>query len=76
VAVACLPVFLGGRIERWEGALFVVYYVAYVTYLVLDTSGHHALPEFRAAMLWFFLPLTGLTLAIVAWRAVRRADER
>jgi cation:H+ antiporter len=71
VALACLPVFLGGWIQRWEGALFLGYYVAYVVYLVLDTSGHHALPEFRAAMTWFVLPLTALTLVIVAWRATR-----
>lgn len=31
VAVACLPVFLTGReIARWEGGIFLGYYVAYV----------------------------------------------
>jgi cation:H+ antiporter len=76
VAVACFPVFLGGRIERWQGGVFVSYYAAYVTYLVLDTSGHQALPEFRAAMLWFFLPLTGFTLVLAGWRGMRRRRRR
>jgi len=58
-------------VQRWEGASFVAYYAAYVTWLVLDTTGHQALPEFRAAMLWFVLPLTALTLGIAAWNALR-----
>ena len=36
VALACLPIFLSGReIARWEGALFLGYYVAYMAYVVL-----------------------------------------
>jgi len=75
VAVACLPVFVDGRILRWEGGVFAMYYVAYLTYLVLDARGHQALPQFRAAMLGFVVPLTVLTFAVVAWRALgsRRA---
>jgi cation:H+ antiporter len=35
VAVACLPIFFtGGRISRWEGALFAIFYIAYVAYRV------------------------------------------
>lgn len=72
VAVACFPVLVGGLIQRWEGGVFLAYYVAYVTYLVLDTTGHEVLPEFRAAMIGFFIPLTVLTLGVVGWRALRR----
>jgi cation:H+ antiporter len=33
VALACLPIFITGReIARWEGAVFLLYYVAYVSY--------------------------------------------
>ncbi|OHC31832.1 MAG: sodium:calcium antiporter, partial [Pseudomonadales bacterium RIFCSPLOWO2_02_FULL_63_210] len=36
VAVACLPIFFSGyRINRWEGLLFLAYYLAYTLYLVL-----------------------------------------
>ena len=32
VTLACLPIFMTGRkIARWEGALFLGYYVAYTT---------------------------------------------
>jgi cation:H+ antiporter len=76
VAVACLPVFFTGhRIARWEGFLFLFYYAAFVAYLILEASAHDALPLFSAAMMWFVLPLTALTLSIVsarAWSASRR----
>ena len=50
----------------------VAYYVIYTTYLVLDATEHAALPAFTAAITWFVLPLTGLTLAVVLTRAWRR----
>ncbi|MDF2775476.1 MAG: K+-dependent Na+/Ca+ exchanger like protein, partial [Geminicoccaceae bacterium] len=64
--------FTGYTIARWEGAVFLGYYVAYTAYLVLDASEHGAAPAFGAAMSWFVLPLTALTLLIVATRALRR----
>jgi cation:H+ antiporter len=70
VAVATLPIAVSGyAIVRWEGALLLLYYVAYTTYLVLDATQHAVLPHFRAAMVGFALPLTAITLAVVAWRA-------
>lgn len=72
VAVACLPIFFTGReIARWEGALFLAFYVAYVTYLVLGALGHAALDSYRTVMWAFVLPLTAVTLAVVAWREWR-----
>jgi cation:H+ antiporter len=69
VAVACLPVFFTGReIARWEGAVFVGYYVAYVAYLILAAQQHDALPLFSGVMLMFVIPLTVVTLAVVLLR--------
>jgi cation:H+ antiporter len=66
VAFACLPVFLTGReIARWEGGVFLAYYVAYTTYVVLNAQQHAALPAFGTAMLSFVLPLTVVTLVVV-----------
>lgn len=80
VALACLPVFFtGGTISRWEGALFLGYYAAYVTYLVLGASHHEALPAFSAAMLLFVVPATALGIGVsVVWalRARRAARAR
>lgn len=69
VAIACLPIFLSGMgIARWEGALFLGYYVAYTAYLILKAAQHDALPVFSAVMLWFAAPLTVLGLAVSLWR--------
>jgi cation:H+ antiporter len=74
VALACLPVFISGReIARWEGGLFVAYYVAYVAYLILAAQQHDALPWFSSAMLGFVLPLTVVTLVVVLIRPAQRA---
>lgn len=77
VAVATLPIFFTGyTIHRWEGAVFLGYYAAYTAYLVLDASKHEIVPAFGAAMVWFALPLTVLTLAIGVARATGKGRGR
>ncbi|MCU0862839.1 MAG: calcium/sodium antiporter [Planctomycetes bacterium] len=71
VAFACLPFFARGfTIPRWQGLLMVLYYVAYTAYLVLDAKQHAAKADYGRIMLQFVLPLTGLTLAVVAFRVL------
>jgi cation:H+ antiporter len=72
VALACLPVFFTGNlIARWEGVVFLAYYAAYTTYLLLAAQRHDALSTFGFAMTTVVLPLTALTLVVVSWRAWR-----
>lgn len=69
VAFACLPIFFtGGRISRWEGAVLLAYYVAYTGYLVIANSQHDALELYSATMLYFAIPLTLITLLVIAIR--------
>lgn len=71
-AFACLPIFFTGyRIDRWEGAVFLGYYVAYVTVLFLDASGHPGLRTVTWALGAFLVPLTALTLGLLWWRSWR-----
>jgi cation:H+ antiporter len=73
VAVACVPIFFANqRISRWEGMLFVGYYLAYTTYLILDASSHDALPAFSGVMGFFVIPLTLVALLAVALRGMHR----
>jgi cation:H+ antiporter len=73
VAVACLPIFFTGQvIARWEGALFVGYYIAYTTYLLLYAQEHALLDNYALAMRWIVLPLTTVTIVIIALREWRR----
>jgi cation:H+ antiporter len=65
VALACLPVFMTGReIARWEGAVFLGYYVAYVAYLIMASQEHAALPAFSGVMMSFVVPITIVTLVV------------
>ena len=69
VALACLPVFMTGReIARWEGGVFLGYYVAYVAYLILAAQQHDALTAFSGVMLGFVIPLTLVTMVVVMIR--------
>jgi cation:H+ antiporter len=62
-------VFMTGReIARWEGAVFLFYYAAYVTYLVLAAQQHDALEPFSSALMGFAVPITVITLVVVLLR--------
>jgi len=77
VALALAPVALtGGMIARWEGAVFLAYYAAYVGYLILDAGGHDALPAYGRVVLGFLLPLTLLTFAVLVVQELRRRRAR
>jgi cation:H+ antiporter len=75
VALACLPIFFTGRtIARWEGMIFLLYYVAYVAYLILYAQQHDLLNTFNFVMLTTVLPLTFITIAALSIKALR--DQR
>ncbi len=77
VAIACLPVFFNGyAVKRWEGAVFALYYLAYVAFLILDQTGSPFRDDYTVAMLGFVLPLTAITLVVVTVRAVRARPAR
>ena len=79
VAVACLPIFYTGQlIARWEGGLFLAYYGAYVTYVILAASQHDALDPYSRTMLWFVVPLTTVPVLLLGVHEsrVRRAARR
>lgn len=72
VLVACLPIFFTGyRINRWEGALFLGYYIAYTLYLIMYSSGNDFATTFAHAIIGYAAPLTAITLAVIAARAWR-----
>ncbi|CAN5870674.1 calcium/sodium antiporter [soil metagenome] len=73
VAIACLPVtFTGCRVNRWEGAVFLGYYVAYLFFLFLSATRHEQLPLYNLVMLSFVLPLTVLGVGLSLLAALRR----
>ncbi len=65
VAVVCLPVFITGRlISRWEGLLFLAYYLAYASYLVLNAMQHQGLDLFNNILLMVVIPATAIVLGL------------
>ena len=67
--------FTGYRINRWEGAVFLAYYLGYTAYVVMKATEHDLLEPFSQAMMIFVIPLTALTivvLLITAWLATRK----
>jgi cation:H+ antiporter len=74
VAAACLPIFFTGHlIARWEGGLFLFYYAAYTGFLVLDAQGHAAASGLGRVVLVYVVPITALTLIVLAARTLRAA---
>lgn len=70
--IICLPVFITGYvISRAEGLLFLVYYVAYTSYLILHAVAHPLLPLFNQIML-IAIPVTIIMLIAFAWRDLKR----
>jgi cation:H+ antiporter len=76
VCFACIPVFISGReIARWEGGIFVGYYIAYVAYLILASKEHAAIPVFSTVMMSFVIPITVITLIVVMIRKPRTGNS-
>jgi cation:H+ antiporter len=71
VALICLPVFLtGSTISRAEGGVFLLYYGAYMLYLVLHATDHALHDEFGMLVLGVVVPSSlavGGVLAVRGW---------
>ncbi|WP_036482023.1 calcium/sodium antiporter [Myxosarcina sp. GI1] len=77
VSFACLPIFYSGyRLDRWEGLLFILYYLAYIGYLVMDATNYEGLPVYRIVMLAFVIPITVITLVTIAIRQKQSSRRR
>ncbi|MDH3293491.1 MAG: calcium/sodium antiporter [Acidimicrobiia bacterium] len=76
-AVACLPlVFWDHTLRRWEGGVFVAFYLAYLTFLGLDATDHWMGDPFAVVMVSFVAPITVLTIAVIIVRRHRRSADR
>lgn len=76
VAAACLPIFFNGhKITRWEGGLLFGYYLAYTLYLIFKATNNTVLPLFAAAMVYFVIPLTVITLLVIVVRTIRMNSQ-
>lgn len=66
VAIACLPIFFtGSMVARWEGLLFLGYYLAYTSYLVFNATQHDNIDVFSTVVLVLVSLLT--LVAMMGW---------
>lgn len=77
VASACLPIFFTGNvIARWEGCIFLAYFGAYTTYLLMASTQHAILPIFSTVMIAFVIPITVLTLLVITLHSWQNKRSR
>ncbi len=76
VAVVCLPIFFSGNlITRFEGGLFLAYYVFYTSLLILTETHPQMSRSFAWILGYVVIPLTATTLVgsmIWSWRVRNR----
>ena len=76
--IVLLPICWNGfMIKKWEGSLLVVFYVAYVAYLIMEAGDSTAPELFRTAML-IIVPLVMLVYGAAGfqgWRKHRAAQR-
>ena len=74
--IACLPVFLSGhRISRFEGVLFLAYYLAYVVLLYFRGSPGSVLSQYKVELGLLALPIVTMTIAILVVRAIKERRQ-
>jgi len=74
--IVLVPIIWNGfKIERWEGVLFVGFYVLYVAFLVLDANEHSAAGTLGTAAL-IVVPLVVLGFSVTGVQAWRRHRAR
>jgi cation:H+ antiporter len=72
IAVVCLPIFFAGyQISRLNGAIFFAFYILYVVYLILSSTGHSAFASYQMALAYGVLPVALIALIAITWRAMR-----
>jgi cation:H+ antiporter len=77
VAVLCLPIFFTGySISRWEGVVFLTYYVIYTVYLGLSAADHGGLQQYQRLIMTTVLPVTVLSLCGFTLRAWLQRESR
>ena len=66
VAMCAAPALVSGMIlQRWEGFLFLAYYLAYLSHLILAASGDSTLPGLDSVVISLMVPLTALAVLVL-----------
>lgn len=76
-AAACLPIFFTrSEISRWEGLLFLTFYISYAIYLGLDATAHAQTEKMEWFFHWFLLPAAVGIILVSSSRELLRSCKR
>jgi cation:H+ antiporter len=76
VAAVCLPIFFtGSLVARWEGLIFLSYYVAYTVYQFISATAPQSLPGFQMVITVAVLPVTVAVLLASVWNSHRTGER-
>ena len=74
VAVMCLPIFFtDNEVSRREGSLLLVYYLLYVSYLVINATDY---APWSGMILFAVVPLTVLMVVRLGWKTWRAMSHK
>lgn len=70
VALATLPIFFYGyQVGRVAGIFFLLFYLIYIGYLILEATSAGVFPVYRQVLLYGVAPATGICLLFVLFKA-------
>lgn len=73
VALACFPIFFNGyKIGRISGGAFLAFYVAYLVYLVFQSTQHPVFVSYQQILFTYIAPVAGVALLALLIRACRQ----
>ncbi len=76
VALATLPIFYYGyRVGRLAGSFFVIFYLLYVGYLVLEATSAGIFSGYRQVMIFGVVPITCICLLFVLFKAFTQSKN-
>ena len=75
VSMICMPIFLTNTvIRRWEGGLFLLYFIAYTVFIVLTATGYTTLTLYHP-VIYAIVALTLLALIVSFYQGVAPTND-
>ncbi|MBC6906644.1 sodium:calcium antiporter [Saccharophagus sp. K07] len=76
VAILCAPLFFAGAtLSRWDGALFLTLYIAYVWYLIAVALSQPYLPTLQSGIVYGLGPLVVVYVVFTLWQSRRHSHS-
>ncbi|MBP9709022.1 MAG: calcium/sodium antiporter [Oligoflexales bacterium] len=75
-SIACLPIFAGLKMRRWEGLMFFSGFVVYTTYLILKSTHHSMFNNYNQALQYLIVPTFILVFLAISFNVVQKYRKK